>query len=481
MQTFAERPKLFTSRLSGFQKMKKILHYILFLALLLILLPSCGKSHSGNGLNPEFKPGTVVGRVTVRADTLQTYALFVPSGYSGDTKWPLVICFDPHAEGLLPVNLFKAQAEKYGFILAGSNNSKNGLSLDETTGICRNMLEDLKQRFAVDDSVIYLAGFSGGSRVAGSIALTEGTIAGVIGCGAGLPNLNQRPVRKFSYLAVAGTKDFNYSELRQLDDVLESAGFTHYMLEFDGPHAWPPDSLTSPIFTWIQFDRMRNGSLPADRDAINRFIDQTYSNAEKAGKTDLLRKVSILKMMKHYLDGLTDTTPLQDEIDRLEKDPGVKKLEENQALLFEKENYLKEGYARQLQTESLGWWSQEAAKLRKMANAPSNSAESAMYQRVLGFLSMNSYSLSNSALKMNDLTAADHAIGLYEAVDPENPEHRYMAATVSIKKGNSSLAINQLSSAIKLGFKDFTRLKNDPIFTPLHGNPQFQKLFPTHP
>jgi hypothetical protein len=55
------------------------------------------------------------------------------------------------------------------------------------------MLEDLKQRFAVDDSVIYLAGFSGGSRVAGSIALTEGTIAGVIGCGQDFPILIKDP------------------------------------------------------------------------------------------------------------------------------------------------------------------------------------------------------------------------------------------------------------------------------------------------
>ena len=34
------------------------------------------------------------------------------------------LCFDAHGKGLLPVELYKDEAEKYGYIVVGSNNSK---------------------------------------------------------------------------------------------------------------------------------------------------------------------------------------------------------------------------------------------------------------------------------------------------------------------------------------------------------------------
>ena len=69
--------------------------------------------------------GRVIGAVVCQSDPAQSYALYVPSNYTATRGWPIVYAFDPGAHGELPVELYKDIAEKYGFVIAGSNNSRN--------------------------------------------------------------------------------------------------------------------------------------------------------------------------------------------------------------------------------------------------------------------------------------------------------------------------------------------------------------------
>jgi hypothetical protein len=431
--------------------------------------------------NQSIIPGSVSKVISCAEDTIQKYVLYLPSSYTPDRKWPLIICFDPHAEGLLPLNLFKDEAEKNGYIVAGSNNSKNGLPIEETTGIYRKLLGDLKSRFSIDDQAIYLAGFSGGSRVAGAAAITEGNVAGVIGCGAGLPNLYKQPVKPFSYLAIAGLQDFNYNEVKQVDESLESAGYNHHMLDFDGIHQWPPKELVPSIFAWLAFDRMRTGSLAVDRNIINNFIDKESSEAEAAGqKGNLPLQQSILVMMKDYLQGLTDVSPILAEISQLDKEPGMVKHKDDLQALADQESAMQSKYSQAFQNETLAWWEKETSGLKLKSSKEPLDDECRMYKRILGFLSLNAYMFSNSALKQHDLDAATKFVEIYRTVDPGNAEHRYIAASISMMKNNNDQAVLELQDAIGLGFKEFQRLRTDPVFTLLHEDARFKKLLEGH-
>jgi len=62
----------------------------------------------------------------------------------------------------------KDAAERYGYIVLGSNNSRNGPWKPESEA-ADAMLQDAQKRFAVDLKRIYFAGFSGGARVARSL------------------------------------------------------------------------------------------------------------------------------------------------------------------------------------------------------------------------------------------------------------------------------------------------------------------------
>src|SRR5262249_30997679 len=69
-------------------------------------------------------PGEVVD-VTCSADSNQSYALYLPLSYTVEKHWPMIYFFDPRGQNRRPIEMYKDIAEKYGFIIAGSNNSRN--------------------------------------------------------------------------------------------------------------------------------------------------------------------------------------------------------------------------------------------------------------------------------------------------------------------------------------------------------------------
>ncbi len=443
------------------------------------LTSGCNNSSSSSILIEE--PGKITEQVRCVKDTSLSYTLYVPSSYQKEKKWPVLLCFDPHAEGLLPVRLFKEQAEKYGFILAASNNSKNGMSPAETNLICKTVLSDLTSTYSTDSKAIYLAGFSGGARVAGSFALNEGNIAGIIAIGAGLPAQNPQQDITFSYLSIAGTWDFNYTELHQLDKKLEATGTTHYLLEYDGPHAWPPSEIVPQIFTWLEFDRMRKGTVNLNRVLINQFIDDNFNLADSARKNkDFVTSYKYLVKMRQYLEGLTDLTPLNSEIDRVITEPSFIAAQQRNEQILSTEINLQSQYSLSIQSEQPDWWMKESQKLRSASEKLPQSDETHMYKRLLGFLSLNAYSLSNRSIRQGNLEMAFHFVELYSIIDPSNSEHRYLAALILIQQGQKKEALNALEDAFQLGFKDYSRLNKEPAFKTLVKDPEYIRITKSH-
>ena len=74
---------------------------------------------------------------------------------------------------------FSFAAAQYGYIVAGSNISRNG-PWSVSVAALQAMLTDLGRRFSVDPQRVYLTGLSGGARVALQVALADTKIAGVI-------------------------------------------------------------------------------------------------------------------------------------------------------------------------------------------------------------------------------------------------------------------------------------------------------------
>ena len=70
--------------------------------------------------------GQVVDDVKCAANPSQSYALYLPSTYTPARRWSLLVGFHPGARGRAIVEKYRAAAERFGYIVAGSNNSRNG-------------------------------------------------------------------------------------------------------------------------------------------------------------------------------------------------------------------------------------------------------------------------------------------------------------------------------------------------------------------
>src|SRR5215470_330722 len=180
----------------------------------------------------KLEQGKTIERVVCSKNAEQSYALYVPSNYSPDHSWPVVFAFDPGARGKIPVELMKDAAERYGYIVMGSNNSRNGPWKMEFEA-ADAMMQDAQLRFAVDLKRVYFAGLSGGARVASQLAQLCNCAAGVLLSGAGFSqNALLGRENAFPVFSAVGITDFNYSELVPLQDKLEQAGYPHCLRIF---------------------------------------------------------------------------------------------------------------------------------------------------------------------------------------------------------------------------------------------------------
>jgi poly(3-hydroxybutyrate) depolymerase len=455
--------------------MRKINLFNVFCILLLVATVSCASGQQKE--NQKFDTSKIYPAVTCSADTNLSYALFLPPQYEKEKPCPILILFDSHGDGLLPVNLFSSEAAKSGFILVGSNNSKNGMQIEQTTAIFRTIMADVSDRFSIVKKAVYVCGFSGGSRVAGAVAITEPGVAGVVGCGAGLPNIKQKPVNDFSYLTVVGNQDFNLTEMQQLDESFERAGYQHHIIVFNGIHQWPVKEVIPEIFEWIRFDAMRKLAIPTVRSELDNFIEANDKIATSmAASGNLPKQQEIYLKMMHYLQGLTDVAPLQAEIKRLSGEKDVIAFHKEQEKLLETEQELQHKYSPEIQQQDVDWWAKETKRLQTLSEKPENPEISQVYKRLLGYLSLNCYMYSTGALKQGDLASASKYIEIYRLVDPSNSEHRYLAAEVAAMNHNPEAAFSLLKHAFDLGFNDIQRLKSDVNFKPYQQDERFINL-----
>src|SRR5258708_39559736 len=225
----------------------------------------------------QMPPGQLVENVVCNGDAAQSYALYLPLNYSPARQWPILYAFDPGAHGQTPVERFKEAAEKYGWIVVGSNNSRNG-PMQPSAYAFKMMWQDTHERFAIAEGRTYTTGFSGGARVATTLAMVcPDCVAGVIACGAGFPiGLKPSSSMHFAFFATAGVDDFNFAEVKNLEPDLSAARLSYRIEEFPGRHEWLPAWLASKSIAGLEIQAIKSGKKQRD-DPLLHAIRQSES------------------------------------------------------------------------------------------------------------------------------------------------------------------------------------------------------------
>src|SRR6185503_481586 len=262
--------------------------------------------------------GQIVERIEALSDSSQSYALYLPSNYTPDRKWPVLYAFDPGARGRVPVERFKEAAEKYGWIVLGSNNSRNG-PWSLAVNAWNAMLTDTHQRFAIDDERSYATGFSGGARAAIRIAVACKCLAGVMANGAGFPpDLTPSAPMHFVFFGGAGVDDFNYPELKSLEEPLTKAGISHRIQTFEGRHEWPPVSVATAAVEWMELHAIKAGKRPRDDGFIGAIWQQILSDAKtREASKKYYEAYQLYLDLAESFKGLRDVAEIETKVKQL--------------------------------------------------------------------------------------------------------------------------------------------------------------------
>jgi len=433
--------------------------------------------------------GQLIDEVTALAQPDQSYALYLPSNYTPQKKWPVLFAFDPGANGRVPVERFQEAAEKYGYIVIGSNNSRNGPFAPELAAF-KAMWEDAHARLALDDRRVYFTGFSGGARVATSIALLcKQCAAGIIACGAGFPS-SQDPIKPlpFAYFSTIGLYDFNFFEVKNLHDKLDRLQTPHQLAIFPGRHEWLPKELATAAIEWMELRAMAAGLRGRDEAFIqNKWQQEQGRTQQLSSEKNLAGEYEAYKKLASDFRGLRDVGEAERQAQSLERAPEVraaaKRWAEQERMqeqltgdLIAKIDGLKDDPGNLV--DRLQEVHGRLAQLKSRREKEKDPDMVTVLRRSLGSLFVCAWENADRMREQKNFSLAATYLELNTEITPDNPELYYSLAAVSSLARDKKKALFALRKAMDQGYQDIARLNADPDMEFVRQTPEFKSLTP---
>jgi predicted esterase len=431
-----------------------------------------------------------VPKVVCTADAEQSYALYLPKAYTADRKWPLLYLYDPRKRGAVAAELFRDAAERYGWILASSNNTLSDDPTAHNDVAARALWIDVNARFSVDPRRVYAAGFSGGARLAALLAQKlTGEVAGVILSGGGFPesSLPQKGL-PFAVFGTAGNVDFNYVEMRRLDRALVRLGAAHRLAVFDGPHSWCPAPVCTEAVEWLELQAVKSGTRTKDAELVERLRRDRMARAaalESGGR----RADAFVRYSEIVEDfgGLAETNDAAAAAARLGAQPAVRKDLAQQERREESEGgrvaRLWADLTAALASEPLPPASTVASRLGipsllREAGPDRPEAERLSAKRVIAQIFVQSaFYVPRELVAKHDFARAELLTAVAAELAPERAGGAwYNLACFRALAGDRKGAIASLRSAVRKGYRDVTAIEADPDLASLREDPAYRAI-----
>lgn len=469
--------------------------------ILSLLFQLAGLAAPTTGAAEPVKPGTfrpsslptgqIVERVTSEANPAQQYAVFLPSRYTPDRTWPLLLVMDPRGRALFPLERLREVADRLGYIAVSSYNSRSDESVDPNADAINAILADAQRNFSLDVHRIYLVGQSGTARASWIFGYgLRGHVAGIIGIGASTPaNFTITPRARTDlpalvYFGAAGTTDYNYEEVRALDTTLARVNLPHRITFYDGPHTWAPAETLAEGVEFMELMAMRFG-LTARRQP---WIDSSYATrmaraAALADHGDEYHAWLGYRAVANDFDGLHDTRAAAATAAKLGKSRSVRDLDER----LERAAQLQRAYNARLATFFGSLQKSEPADIgkavaavqlpdldRRMASTDTVDANAATRGLEQLWVYASFYEPMDY-LAEGDANRALGVLGLAQAMRPNDPEVCWQEARALARLGQQTEAVSALECAAR-GAVSPEQVEREGDFKPLAMEPAFRAL-----
>lgn len=390
----------------------------------------------------------------------------------------------------MPLDHFKTAALSYGIILACPLNAKNG-PFQPVAKAMMGVWQDLIRRFRIDRERIYAAGFSGGARVASFLSqVIQQPVQGIIACGAGLsPAIKPDQLLAPLYFGLVGIADFNYQEMRRLDQTLDSTTVIHHIHYFSGGHRWPDQSLCTMAWQWMVVQTRRRGKSLVPEDKIQSIYTQFLQRIKKREKKgDVFYAAHEYRSLAAAFQGSPRLGSVDEKIKSLENSPQYKKFSKAERKRAKQEdvilrkaigafNRIKTALPGEVKIIHLANWI-GLAKLKSQARKKDPYVQG-FGQRILYNIANHAESEAKAQMNKNEYDRALLLIKLAINAGKEYYFHAsllYNMARIYAGKKMVKQAIKTLEKVKEMTPLDGDFLKTDPFMSNLLKEPGFLRL-----
>jgi len=456
------------------------------LTIAVICVITCASAGADPGTITVSK-GNLVEGMKCLTDPTQTYTLYLPTSYTTEKKWPVLLVFDPRGRSVPAAEVFRGAAEKWGWVILSSNDTRSDGSMEPNLKALNALWPEVHNRYAADENRLYAAGLSGGGHVAYLLGKQTGELAGIIATGSRLLADHLQDT-SFAVFASAGSRDFNYLEMRAVDELVAEEGSPHRFHVFDGLHEWMPPESGSDAVAWMELIAMQRSLRPRDDAVISELMTRDMAVArtlEEGG--DVLGAMRQLEMVGRTYDGLAEIDDVAQSVQRLAGSREVKKArkEEKKWLAIERRTRQRftDTYTR-LRREDEPMTSDELRDAlgvgRLQTNATRPGLEGEISRRLLSTLfSEASYYAAYQLMQAERWEAAAAlltiATEVYDGWGELWPSW-YNLACVNARARRRGEALRALDRAVAGGFTNVEHLRTDPDLESLRDMDEFQKI-----
>ncbi|MEN8788170.1 MAG: alpha/beta hydrolase [Flavobacteriaceae bacterium] len=380
-----------------------------------------------------------------------------------EKSWPLVMVCDMQGRGKRAVSMFINAAEEQGYVLVGSNDLHDSISIANNILITNRLLKSVDSLISLEKARVYVAGFSSGGRFASLVPSFIKGFRGVISFGATIPNYELLTSKNiFHFIGVVGNEDYSYPDMLNARTTLKRLKFPNQLWVFNGGHQWPEPRYINKALSAITLLAMSKGHIPKDASFVQASYQNDLAEIRELSQERLLVSAydhmnEVISMYQLHLS--TDSLQAERKALRKNKDYRSQRKDENGALF--KEALVRDEYQYNLLEDigslnynNLGWWNYQIAELKKYEKKPP--AERKMGIRLLSYL--NALIEDNidieSAMKQVNEEALSFLWMLKTITEPDNFDYYLKIISDSAKYEDFGTSLFYLEELLKKGYED---------------------------
>lgn len=452
-------------------------YVLLFLAIFLL--------QHGFSQQMVLKKGTILDALPVNDSVPDTFSLYLPTDFTTEKKWPLLLIFDLEGKEKQALSMFVQAAEQEGYVLVAPR-ILDSVSLSNSMVKAGKVLNKVMSILPIHRGRVYSAGAASSARFANLVPIFIKNVKGVISIGSSIANTDLLNIKRaFHFIGITNKSDYNFTEMLATKKVLDRFRFPNQVLLYEEQKEWPDISYLKRSMQLFTLSAMAKGFVAKD----SAYIDKAFN--EDVLKANKLKNSQKLLLAEQYLSEMMSIYGAHKNLDSLRqiqksirRDQRFKTMRRTENAAFFKESLLKEDYQYYMEEDvithnfnNLGWWSYQKSEIDKFISG-SNVYEKEMGVRLLGYI--NALTEDNIDIVRSEALIDEDALALLymlkTILEPQNFEFYLETITLSAKNEDFGTALFYLEEALKNGFKDADRLYSLEGTALLRITPKFNKL-----